>query len=437
MKQLLLRLQFVDLTGSLSTFYPSAIRMAGAAMQFLNTILIARKLGDEGSSTFFFWSAIIMTSSPMASYGLEQLALRDVPRLQLKGVTNVKSYLAGVRLISLALAFAIGLGLFIYAGVSDGWASWNLLIPLALAAMTTVLINGEVLKGLSHPVKGMFFGHFIPVSLFTLCVLLFVSISTVTPGSTEALDGTACIWLLLMWFGCFVAASLSVRFSGQPEFHGARFVMPDTALVKTLLKEGRSVFIGGIFGALSFLLPLALLKEFRPQEEVSYVTTAFRISILFNILSVAIHSVFAPRISRAAEVHDGKALFIAYSKAVSFSLLALGPPLIIGIIFPGLIMKIFGNSFVDGANTLRLLLAANLITLILGPVLQLLVMIGRNKHLPIFGAFKLVLAVVGTWILIPKFGGVGMVVGMSGAFLLEEIVVLNYIIARFRKMKRT
>lgn len=394
--------------------------MAGAGLQFLNTILIARTLGDVGSERYFFWSAIIMTSTGMASYGLEQLSLRDVPRLQLKGTTSVRTYLTAVQAISVSLALIIGLGLVIYAQFTEGWAEWQILIPFGLAAMTTVVIFGEVLKGLSQPVLGVLFGHFLPVFIFTIAIALAGS------ALTSAL-------LLKLWIGSFLLAVLLLRFSGQPELKGHPFKKSDPALLKSLFIEGRSVFAGGIFGALSFMIPLAILKSQAQDPEVSYVTTAFRISILISILSGAIHSVFAPQISRAAESFDARRVFKSYSKAVIFSLVALGPPIFIGVAFPQLVMQIFGESFRDGASTLRLLLICNLISLILGPVLQLLIMIGSNRHLPRFGFFKLMIAVAAGWVLIPKFGGVGMVVAMSGAFLLEELAVLIYIGLKLRK----
>lgn len=433
MKELLSRIRLIDIKESLSAYYPSIIRMAGAGFQFLSAILIARKLGSEGSSDYLFWSAILMTSAPMATYGLEQLALRDVPRLEKKGVSFVRRYLEVVRIISVSLALLIGGGLLIYAGLSDGWALWQICIPIALAAFSSTLINGEVLKGLSCPNRGMIFGHFIPVALFTCCVILFVILSPANQNSPAVRAGHASILLLLFWFGCFVTGTILARFSGRPEMQGQFIAKPDPVIFRNLIKEGRSVFIGSVFGALSFMVPLVILKEFRPPEEVSYVTTAFRISILFNILLAAVFTVFAPKISMAAEKMNGSEIFKVYSKAILFALVALGPPQILGIIFPEFMMGIFGDGFTAGANSLRLLLASNLITLMLGPVLLLLIMIGENKHLPKFGIGKLLVAAIGSLILVPQFGGVGMILAMAGAFFLEEALVLIYIILKIRK----
>src|SRR5690606_7133127 len=74
------------------TLTPSAVRMIGAGFQFLSTVMVARMLGDGPSALFFFWSSVLMTSGPIASYGLEQIALRNVPRLERNGPEAVARF---------------------------------------------------------------------------------------------------------------------------------------------------------------------------------------------------------------------------------------------------------------------------------------------------------------------------------------------------------
>src|SRR6056297_3009041 len=83
--------------GLVRTFSPSVVRLIGAAIQFLNTIIIARILGDAGAAPFFFWSAILMSWAPIATYGLEQLALRKTPRIESEGPEAVAAFLAPLR----------------------------------------------------------------------------------------------------------------------------------------------------------------------------------------------------------------------------------------------------------------------------------------------------------------------------------------------------
>lgn len=126
-------------------------------------------------------------------------------------------------------------------------------------------------------------------------------------------------------------------------------------------------------------------------------------------------------------------MFRAYGKAIVLTLMALGVPLFIGILFPGTVMSVFGEDFREGASTLRLFLIVNLISLSLGPVLQLLVMTDNSQILPRTGIFKILLTTGLSLVLIPRMGAVGLVIAMGVAALLEEAVGLIYIIFKCRK----
>src|SRR5690606_13358928 len=119
---------------------------------------------------FFFWSSVLMTSGPIASYGLEQIALRNVPRLERRGPDAVARFVANLRAMSLALALLLGLAWTGYAIATEpaprGFRPWHLLPLFAQGAIALTLINGEVLKGLSRPVLGNVFGHVLPTGLF-------------------------------------------------------------------------------------------------------------------------------------------------------------------------------------------------------------------------------------------------------------------------------
>lgn len=398
--------------------------MSGAGIQFLSTVIIARTLGEGGSAGFFFWSSVLMTSGPIASYGLEQIALRNVPRLHRQGPEVVGRFLASLRCVSLSLSFLIGIGLIGYAIASEkppGFHAWHLLLPVALASIAITLINGEALKGLARPVAGVVFGHLIPVSLFCLLTAIF-SRHLSSPG------------LLTLYTASYLTAAIIVRFAPVPDFRERLLALPKWESVRTVLREGFSVCCVNVFGALAFILPLAYLEFTSPPAEVAYITTAFRISILFFVLSHAIHGVFAPALSTSADMPNPfRPVFRVYFKAIAITLAALILPLGFGIAFPEVVMSIFGNSFKNGADALRLLLILQLVTVCLGPVLQLLLMTGHTVLMARLGVLKIIFGVALSLILIPRFGGVGMVVALGVTSIAEEVFGLGYAVVMLKK----
>ncbi len=412
-------------------FFPPGIRLSGAAIQFLSTVLIARFLGDEGSSTFFFWSAVLTSFAIVATFGLEHLVLRNVPRLKAAGNPDkLLNYLSIVRGISLALSLVIGIGLILYAylkGGSDGihFHIWYLLLPLTLGAMAICVVNGETLKGLSKPAAGIFLGHFVPVSLF--CGLILLNLNHLSSP------------FLLMIYACaYVIAVIIVRFCATHLVRGRLFSVPDWKSSRSTLAEGLPIFSSNALGALCYVIPLAILEFSRSPGEVSHLTTSFRVSILLSILATAIHGVFAPQLSCATEVTGNiKGIFKVYAKSTYFTFGILIIPAMVGILFPEWVMSIFGDDFRSGAGTLRLLLISSVLSMFIGPVHQLLVMTAKTRFLAVSGMVKLVLSVMLSVLLIPSYGGVGMAIAIMAAFLLEEIVGLIWVFVSLSREAKT
>tara|TARA_R110002096_G_scaffold310126_8_gene504714 strand:- start:833 stop:2173 length:1341 start_codon:yes stop_codon:yes gene_type:complete len=404
--------------GLLRVIGPPGLRLLGACVQFLSTVMIARQLGDQNSADFFFWAAVLTTFAPVATYGMEHLVLRAVPRLKESDSSQkLERYLSSVRSFTLGLSALIGVLLFSYAifrngGEAGGFQFWQLLIPVALGAMALLLISGEALKGLSHPVAGIFFSHFVPVTLF--CGLIALNI-----------DRLSSPFLIAIYSAAYVFALFIIRFSPSKTMRSNQFSIPDCSQLKTTFAEGFSVFSVNMLGALCYIIPLMILDFSREASEVAYVTTSFRISILFAILATAIHGVYAPSLSRAAEKRGNRReIWRVYRKTTLMTLLTLIVPFGVGIAFPDFVMSVFGEAFRSGSETLRLLLIGGMISLCLGPTLQLLLMTGNTKLLARLGVVKLILVSVLSLVLIPQFGGIGMVSSMAVVMILEAVTGL-------------
>lgn len=418
-----LRLAF---STAVRTLLPSVVRMIGAGFQFLSTVMVARSLGDGPGAPFFFWSSVLMTSGPIATYGLEQIALRNVPRLERDGTDAVNGFVANIRAIALLLSFILGLGWIAYAGLATGgrFESWHLLPLFCQGAIALVLINGETLKGLSRPVLGSLFGHVIPVGFF--CVLVALFAGRLGAGG-----------ILALYTGSFFAGAVLARYAPGGVFRGRFVRWPDRETFRSLLGEGFPVCCVSLFGAIGFIVPLAICEMTQPSEEVSHLTAAFRISLIFVVFSEAIHGVFAPALSRSAESpRPLRPVMTVYGRSISVSLLTLGLPVAFGIAFPEWIMSIFGDRFREGADELRLLIILQLLSLMMGPAANLLLMTGLTRFLARLGFLKLALVVSLSFLLIPRIGGIGMVVAMGIGYLGEGLVGVAYAVWRMRAREK-
>ncbi len=410
------------------TLIPSLVRMIGAGFQFLSTVIVARSLGDGPSAPFFFWTSVLMTSGPIATFGFEQLALKRVPRLEREGIAAVARFVGNLRAVAIVVSSIIGIIWISYAVLTEkgttGFQAWYVLPWLAQAAIALTLINGEALKGHSSPVLGNIFGHVLPVGIFFAVVLPFSS----------TLDANG---ILAVYTFSFVIGALLARYVPGGVFRESFFEWPDRETLRGLLKEGFPVCCVSLFGALGFIVPLAICEVTLPAAEVSHLTAAFRIAILFIVISGTIHGVFAPALSRNAELANPlKPVMRVYGKAIGIALLSLGLPLLLGVVFPGWVMSVFGGDFKDGATPLRYLLVIQLLSLMMGPVAHLLLMTGHTHFLARLGFWKLLVVVGLSVALVPKWGGIGMVAAMGIGFICEGTVGVAYAVWKMREQGR-
>lgn len=401
-----------------NTLMPSAVRLIGAGFQFLSTIMVARALGSNASAPFFFWSSVLMTSGPIASYGLEQIALRNVPRLECEGKEAVARFVGNLRALSFAIALLIGLIWSLYATWTEpspgGFHLWHLLPLAAQGAISLTLINGEAFKGLSRPVFGTLYGHVLPAGIFFLFVLLFAPYLG-SPG------------ILTAYVASFTAGVLLAQIAPGGDFRHFFLCWPDRTVLRSLLREGFPVCCASVFGALGFIIPLAICDRLLPPSEISHLTAAFRVAILFVVLSSAIHSVFAPALSRSAE--SPKPLVPVMRVFWKAGLIALGTlilPLAFGILFPSETMALFGEEFRSGADILYWLLIFQLLYLLLGPMAYLLLMTGQTVFLARLGVVKLILTITLSALLIPRYSGLGMVAALGIGGLAEAVIGIGY-----------
>lgn len=403
-----------ELSSLAVTAMPAALRLGGAFLQLLSTILIARSLGVKDSGIYFFWAVAMMEVGQVATYGLDRLALQQVPRLDgKKGALT--SFLAPLRASALMVAVVLSSGLCAYALLvqsdPDRNPLWFLLPFLCVSGVVMSMINGEAMAGLGRPVLAIFCRHTM------LNVTLIASILILGDRLTADLAIAAyAMAFFLSGFGAFLLPG----FRGQ----GAPLRLPSRSQFREFLAKGTPLFLGGLFASLAFVVPLGILERTRSSEEIALLTTGFRIFVLVDVLAKAIHSLVMPELSRAAHAGDGVAMSRIYRVAIVKGLGVLGVPIIGLVLFAQSAMEIFGEGFGEGASLLRIFMVFSLISLILGPAHQLLLMVGQTHRMALFSLIQLLFSVALGLMLVPTYGPVVLALILSGCILLEKVLYL-------------
>ena len=393
---------------------PPALRLVGALLQFCATVLIARVLGDGRSGEFFFWSAVLMSFGQVATFGMDKVALQQVPRLD--GDTRaLASFLAAVRGMALILALAIGIVLAGYALVAQSDAgrpgAWYLLLPAGVAGVALCRINGEAMKGMGRPILAVLYRHLGATSIY-LFMLLVVG--------TQLNPELALI--------CFAAGFCVAGFVAPiaPGFAGLspRVRLPNREDFRTKLLLGLPICTGAVLTAFNFIIPLSILERWHHSADVAYLTTSYRLFMLFEVLALAVYAIAMPKLSRLAHATDWREASRTYRESIFQGLVLLAPPVVVAIAAAEPLMSLFGESFVKAAPVLRTLLAFRLVTLCLGPAEDLTLMTGRTGKLATFALAKLLLTLALAPFVVPAYGALGMAVVIGLGALLQKVLCL-------------
>ena len=150
-------------------------------------------------------------------------------------------------------------------------------------------------------------------------------------------------------------------------------------------------------------------------------------SVMF-LVTIAFESVFSPAMAAALRL-DRRAEVTRLYRQYAFGSAALALPIVIAaVLFPGLLLQIFGPDFVSAAPALRAAVVIQLLTILLGPAGTILIMGKRESAILIVNAAGALFLVVGCFFLIPHFGVLGGVLASVGTLFVKrmaEIVVVR------------
>ena len=225
--------------------------------------------------------------------------------------------------------------------------------------------------------------------------------------------------------------------------HGDRPDHRDEPAVREKIEPGPKAYSTGawlaaslpIFMVEGFYLLLThadvlLLRQYRPPEEVAVYYAAAKTLALVAFVSFSVSAATAHKFSEY-HVAGNKAQLSAFladsikwtfwpSLGATVVILALGKP----------ILWLFGPQFVDGYVLMFILAIGPLARATVGPVERLLNMVGEQRACAFVYASAFAANIVLCVVLIPRFGVAGAAAAISGAMILEA--VLLYAVAKHR-----
>ncbi len=355
------------------------LRVGGAGLSFVASVLLARLLGATDYGTYYYIMAFLALLAIAAELGLPAVITREVAACQGRGDwRRLRGVVRFARGITLGASALVGLGALGLAATLGEEITHIPLVPLALALLLFLPIRGligvitAVQVGFQRVIAGG-----IPES--TRWLVFVAALGVVWLFSPARMNLTAAVSLQVVaaTFALIVAmflqaalrrdyqSDLSVK---RPEYYGREWLAAGVPLMLlagmvTINNNADILMLGGIVDSRAAGLYYAATRG------------ANLISLVFGATIVPL----GPIIARLYAAADTRALQRMLSRSTRLVTLVSLPIALLFILEGGLFLRLFGAEFVTARWALAVLSAAQLFVVASGPVALVLVMTGHER----------------------------------------------------------
>ncbi|MEZ9282133.1 oligosaccharide flippase family protein [Vibrio cyclitrophicus] len=385
------------LLGAMSAFFVKVLAAGGA---FLLNVVIARNLGAEQAGYFFLAQAICVFLASLTRQGFDNALVRFIAGFKVSddfiSISGIFKY-AFLRILIVSSITA--LCLYIAAPWLSNtvfqkppldkviYISALLIVPLSLSQFL-----GFCFQGLKKVVPAMFYqsGLLAILSVATLWLLMPESASQA----------------MTVYVTCaFVVTTIGLcQWIKHIPPSGAELKIEDKRAINQAIKP---LFLILLMSQTTQWAGQLMLGAWSTSEEVALFATAQRTAMLTSFILIAVNAIAAPKFAEAFKKNKSNEIKqVALSSSRLMTAVAI-PILILMIVFSPWLMGLFGPSFVDGTDILRILAIGQFVNIVTGSVGYLLQMTANEHILRNNMVISSVVFVVGSVIAIPLYGVLG------------------------------
>lgn len=389
--------------------------LIGNIFFYVNSVIITRTIGAELYGLFFLGNIIALIGSMISRLGLDYAILRFVALFKGKAqetriLNTIKSALLICIIASVAIVILIVIMSPLLANVIFRKPQLvTVIMILAIGIPFTNIISMVVnlflgLKEVKY--KVIIENLLLPLIKLTLIILFFykgLRLNGVLYATVISSFAVA-IYCLVFIYHRFPA----LRKAGYKD-------------KKPLLSFSLPIMGETILNYIISWVDILILGYFATSTDVGILGIIYRISIVLVFVQYSFNAIFSPMISELHgknKLNDLERLFKLQTRwAFSLTL----PFLILLIIFPDYIMRVFGETFVSGALALAIIGVGRFFDTVVGASGLMIMMVGKPKINTINSLIILVMKIILNIILIPKYGLIGAAISAALTIALIDI----------------
>lgn len=377
-------------------------RLTSAALVFLVAVIWARALGPEDFGSYSLAYTVLLTVAALSTLGLDQLASRELAvALHRRDWPRVWGFMRWSWLLSMALS----IGSVVVASVlviwnPMDWENGNRVAVLWMIVAIPGLVTLRLIRGAFQANDRTSVGLFWELIAWNAFVALggLAAMWGFLPASSRAASqvyvGAAVLAAVLASF-----ALLRIRWPRSTSQEGT---------YRAWFRSGLGFAGLAVVGLLVHQADILILSMVGTRAEIGLYSIANRSALLVLILLAPIQQVIGPRIAKAWSDEDLSNVALFARRAARLGIVAGLALLGFFLAFGSFFLAIFGTEFSHAAPTLRILAAAQMGLLVLGPGPMVLIMTGAERVAALVQALSLI-------------GGLGLGVALYHGFGIEGL----------------
>ncbi len=415
------------LSGSAISFIAKII---GIVVGLVLNLVIARYYGAEELGAYSIISSLFSVALMLSVLGINTSILRLLPE-------QIVQY-----------SYNSAYSLF--------WKVFKIvLLSSSFVAVITYMFSEEIANNIFHK------QYLFPLLTLASFVIVFQSLGNVSLASIRALKNiklyaffqifSPILQLLVLTiltifffqkFNAVYALMFSYSLSGMVVFYALMKLFSNkrvpsdvvytTIKTKQILQISLPMMITTAMGLIVTQTDVLMLGAMSTVEEVAIYAIAMKLAMLTTFVLTSINVIIAPKISElyySGQLDELKKLIKKTTRLIFFTSL---PIVLILILFGKHILLLFGEEFVIGYTVMVLLLLAQSISMMSGPVEFFLNMTGHQKNLNYITIFSAFLNIILNYLLIPIYGFMGAAFASMISLILMKLIIVLYIKVEFK-----
>ncbi|WP_456397905.1 flippase [Desulfurobacterium sp.] len=398
-------------------------RILGIVLGYLFTLLVTRTLGAKAWGIFALCLVVLQIASVIGKLGMDTALLRFTAEYTAKKRVDILNdiYRKALKLVA---PFSIIVTTIVYS-LSPVLAStifekpyltpYFHIISFAIVPFIFLWIHSESIRGLKKVRQYMLLQQ---TGLYGIALLVFTAGIYLLGKNVELPIVSYTVATIILSFIAFLLWKAYLSQCRSEASYSGKSIFAYRSLLSVSLPMLLSSSLALIMGWTDTIM----LGMFKTTEEVGIYNVVLRISMITSITLLAINTIAAPKFAEFWGKEDIKGLAKVTQQSTKLIFWTSFPILLVFLVFPYQILRIFGKEFTAGATALMILTVGQFVNAIVGSVGYILQMTGKEKIFQTVILIGTIINVILNLTLIPKFGIDGAAIASASAICFINIV---------------